>query len=63
MSDGFVAINEKWEYTFVNQKLRCSLIKDLKNLVKACGAFSGSDKNTIPQSVLQRNENKKGNNY
>jgi hypothetical protein len=27
MSDGFVAINEKWEYTFVNQKLRCSLIK------------------------------------
>jgi hypothetical protein len=28
-------------------------------LVKACGAFSGSDKNTIPQSVLQRNENKK----
>jgi hypothetical protein len=24
--------------------------------------FSGSDKNTIPQSVLQRNENKKGNN-
>jgi signal transduction histidine kinase len=27
MSDGFVAINEKWEYTFVNKKLRCSLIK------------------------------------
>jgi hypothetical protein len=28
-------------------------------LVKACGAFFRSDKNTIPQSVLQRNENKK----
>jgi uncharacterized protein YfkK (UPF0435 family) len=27
MSDGFVAINEKWEYTFVNQKLRYCLIK------------------------------------
>jgi hypothetical protein len=30
MSDGFVAINEKWEYTFVNQKLLL-FNKDLKN--------------------------------
>jgi hypothetical protein len=30
MSDGFVAINEKWGVYF-KSKLRCSLIKDLKN--------------------------------
>ena len=33
MSDGFVAINEKWEYTFVNQKAALLFSKSPEELI------------------------------
>jgi PAS domain-containing protein len=49
MSDGFVAINENWEYTFVNKKAALLFNKRPEELIgKSLWSIFPEDKNTIP---------------